>query len=239
MCDCRVDEVRSTDDGYQITCSKGDGASVSLRSHRLVLASSAGDTARALAPVVPEAAEILRTIESASMVVLNLGFKRDHIAHPLEGFGFLVPHDEPDYPLLGILWADSIFPHHAPPDHRLIRVFIGGGRDPGAAERSEDELLATAMDASRNLLGLSGDPVLIDICPYKAAIPQYGLGYLEKMERLHAALAKHPRLHLVGNYLEGVSLNDCVRCGTRMAEEIAAADRPDLQPRQLEVPVAT
>ena len=177
----------------------------------------------------PSASTILGAIESAPMIVLNLGFRQADIGHPLQGFGFLVPHDEPEFPLLGILWADSIFPHHAPPDHRLIRVFIGGSRTPDAAERTDDELLATAMDASRDLLQLSGDPVLVDICRWPAAIPQYGLGYREMIDRLKAVIATHPNLHLIGNYFEGVSLNDCVRCATRAANEIIQRASKDVE----------
>ena len=166
--DARIEQIRSTDEGYELI----DDMSRSWRCRRLVLAPAAHETARLLAGLLPETSRILEAIESAPMVVLNLGFRQADIGHPLEGFGFLVPHDETNFPLLGILWADSIFPHHAPPDHRLIRVFIGGSRTPDAAERSDDELLSTAMDASRDLLQLSGDPVLVDICRWPAAIPQ-------------------------------------------------------------------
>jgi oxygen-dependent protoporphyrinogen oxidase len=226
--DCRVQEIRSADAGYEVVCRKGDGTSLSLRCRRLVLAPSADETARLLEALMPDAAKILRTIESAPMVVLNLGFKKADVGHPLEGFGFLAPHDETGYPLLGILWADSIFPHHAPPDHRLIRVFIGGSRDPDAAGRSDDELLTISLDASRDLLHLSGEPVLVDVCRYPEAIPQYGLRYMDKIERLRTLIASRPNLHLVGNYLEGVSLNDCIRCATNTAEKIIrTADRVD------------
>ena len=122
---------------------------------------------------------------------------------------------------MGVLWADSVFPHYAPPDHRLLRVFIGGSRTPEAIADSDDQLLTTALDAGRGLLRLSGDPMLVDICRYRAAIPQYELGYLDKVARLNALIAGQPDLYLVGNYLEGVSLNDCVRCATRVAREIA------------------
>ena len=152
--------------------------------------------------------------------MVNLGFKREDVKHPLDGFGFLVPQSEPDFPLLGVLWANSIFPHHAPPDHCLLRVFVGGNRTPDAAALSNDELVSRAMSGMGELLQVRGDPVLIDICRWPAAIPQYHVGHMERMDRLRAVIAGPGNLDVIGNYLEGVSLNDCVRCATNVADKI-------------------
>jgi oxygen-dependent protoporphyrinogen oxidase len=191
-----------------------------LRCRRLVIATPVQETARLLRPVLPEAASALDSVESVSMVVLNLGFKRTDVGHALDGFGFLAPHHETEFPLMGVLWADSIFPHHAPADHRLLRVFFGGARDPDAINRSDQELLDTAQPELRRLLQVAGEPVLVDVCRYPAAIPQYNLGYRKKVDRLNTLIDARPDLHLVGNYLEGVSLNDCIRCGTNVAKKM-------------------
>ncbi|MHC4697485.1 MAG: protoporphyrinogen oxidase [Planctomycetota bacterium] len=219
---CRIESVHPAEGGYEVIAYSDDDTQRELRCRKLIVATPASEGGRLLATFVPEATEELRAIESSSLVVLNLGFKRGDIGHPLNGFGFLVPHDEPDFPLMGVLFADSMFPHHAPPDHRLIRVFIGGVRDPEAASRSDAELLVTATTSLRDLLQITGEPVLVDPCRYHAAIPQYHLGHVEKTERLRAAVAAHPGLHLIGNYLEGVSLNDCVRFAKRVANEVKA-----------------
>ena len=107
-----------------------------------------------------------------------------------------------------------------PPDRRLVRVFMGGHRDPEAASRTDDELLTQALGALRPLLRLSGDPVLVDVCRYGAAIPQYVVGYAEKINSLRSALSEQPDLHLIGNYLKGISINDCVRLATEVANRL-------------------
>jgi oxygen-dependent protoporphyrinogen oxidase len=172
--------------------------------------------------VAPEAGRIIAGIESASLAVVNLAFQSKDVGHPMKGFGFLVPHNEPHFPLMGVLWSDSAFPHHGKPGHRLVRVFIGGTRTPDVMSRSHEELVATARKSLRELLDIRGEPVLIDVCPYPSAIPQYYLGHLDRMERLRSAVEAVPGLHLVGNYLEGVSINDCVRLGKRVAGEIVS-----------------
>ncbi len=217
---CRAEEIRATDFGYEIDCETLDDGPRTFRTRRLVLAPSVHEAGRLLEPIAPEAADILAPIVSAPMVVVNLGFKRQDVEHPLDGFGFLVPQSEPDFPLLGVLWADSIFPHHAPSDRRLLRVFVGGSRTPDAANLSDDELVARAMSGMGDLLQVRGDPVLVDICRWPAAIPQYHVGHLERIARLLAEIEGLGNLNLIGNYLEGVSLNDCVRCATNVADKI-------------------
>lgn len=217
---CRVETIRATDRGYSLMCTTRAGTVRPYSCRRLLLAASAQEAARLVAPLSSDASAILRSIESASLVVLNLGFSRSDVEHPMKGYGFLVPRSEPDFPLMGVLWADSIFPHHAPPDRRLIRVFMGGSRDPEAASRTDDDLLARALGALRPLLRLSGDPVLVDVCRYRAAIPQYVVGYAEKINGLRSALSAQADLHLIGNYLQGISINDCVRLATEVANRL-------------------
>lgn len=216
----KVDAIRHVTRGYEISLAEPDGGSGIIPCRRVVLAVSASEAARLLEPLAPEATQIINRIESASLVVLNIGFKSTDVGHPMQGYGFLVPHDEANFPLLGVLWADSVFPQHAPAGHRLLRVFVGGSRDPRAAERSDEALLDIAMTSLRDLLDIRGRPVLTDVCRYPKTIPQYHVGHVEKIDRLDAILAEHPGLRLVGNYLRGISVNDAIAFGARTAQEM-------------------
>jgi oxygen-dependent protoporphyrinogen oxidase len=80
----------------------------------------------------------------------------------------------------------------------------------------------TALDALRELLQIKGPPTLVDVSPYPRAIPQYHLGHGQRTARLREHVAGVPGLHLAGNYLDGVSINDCVRLGKQVAHEIIA-----------------
>lgn len=219
---CRIESISSDENGFSLNC-----ANRTFRCRRLVMALPAAATARLLAPLHQSVSDELAAIESASLAVLNLAFHSDQVGHPMQGFGFLVPRNEPDFAPMGVLWADSAFPHHGRPDHRLIRVFMGGVRTPDINARSDDELAATATDSLRDVLRLSGEPTLVDINRYPDAIPQYHLGHTDRIERVRKLCDDIPRLHLVGNYLEGVSINDCVRLSTRVAGEIIQAQTDD------------
>ena len=216
---CRVESIERDGGGYRLSLDSSEGRETTS-SRRVVLATPQGSAAELLRPIVPAAAAELDGIESASLVVLNLGYRRQDVAHPMVGYGFLVPSSETDMPVMGALWADSAFPHHAESDRRVIRVFMGGPRDPSAADQPEDQLLSTANDALRDLLGISADPVLVDVCRWPASIPQYRPGHTERIDRLSLIVNEVPGLHLVGNYARGVSINDCVREGTLAAGDI-------------------
>ena len=220
LTDARVESVQQLEYGFELHVRCANEHEQKMKCRRLILASPLQEASRLLKPICPDASDILDSMESASLVVLSLGFRRADIGHDLRGFGFLVPHNEKEFPLMGVLWADSIFPHHAPPDHRLIRVFIGGTRDLQAIHRSDDELVSMTTSALRPLLQLKGDPVMVDVCRYPAAIPQYHLGHGEKVAQLLTLIRVVPGLYLIGNYLNGISINDCVRLATETARDI-------------------
>jgi oxygen-dependent protoporphyrinogen oxidase len=217
--DCRVAALRPKDGGFALT-TVGAAGTRELHCRRLALATPAHEAARLLEGPAPLAGQLLASIRSASLTVINLGFRRTDIAHPLDGFGFLVPHHETAFPLMGVLWADSAFPHHAPPEYRLLRAFFGGARTPDVMQRDADELVRTAIAALRPLLGITGEPVLVEVCPYPSAIPQYHFGHEAKIARVREAVARVPGLSLAGNYLAGVSINDCIKLGKQVAGEL-------------------
>ena len=82
--------------------------------------------------------------------------------------------------------------------------------------------VSTSLDSLRGLLQVSGEPTLIDICRYSAAIPQYHRGHTGKIEKLRSLVATKPGLHLNGNYLDGVSLNDCIKKGRESIDSLLA-----------------
>ncbi len=222
---CEVTSVEHRGDGYCVAYS-ASGVSRSLDTRHVVLATPIGQATGFLETMADEPggkiAESLASVESVPLVVLNLGFRREDIGHALKGFGFLVPPKEEGLSFLGVLWASSIFPSHAPPDRHLLRVFVGGAKRPELAQKNDDELVALAMDELRDLLELRGDPVLVNSCRHANAVPQYYPGHTELVRCLRAQLSSIPKLHLVGNYLEGVSINDCVRQARETVEKMVA-----------------
>jgi oxygen-dependent protoporphyrinogen oxidase len=149
---------------------------------------------------------------------LFLGYRREQVAHPLDGFGGLVPAVE-RREVLGILFSTSLFPGRAPAGHVGLTVFAGGTRQPDTARLATAELLQRITPDLQALVGVSGEPAFLRHSFWPKAIPQYNLGYERYTEPLAAAEQQHPGLFIGGNVRDGISLPDCLKSGAAMARK--------------------
>jgi protoporphyrinogen/coproporphyrinogen III oxidase len=171
-----------------------------------------------------EGSERLSTLASIfhpPVAVVALGFMRAHVAHPLDGFGFLSPEVERKR-VLGAVFSSSLFPDRAPEGHVLITAFVGGTRDPDLVQADPQTLTARVIDDLRGLLGISGEPTFRTVQIWPKAIPQYVLGYGRFKEIAENAERRNPGLVLAGTYRDGVSLGDAIasaeQASTRVLE---------------------
>ncbi|HPU57424.1 MAG TPA: protoporphyrinogen oxidase, partial [Verrucomicrobiota bacterium] len=61
-----------------------------------------------------------------------LGFRREDVTHPCEGFGMLIPKIE-GFNILGTIFSSSLFPNRAPEGHITLTSYVGGERHPDLA----------------------------------------------------------------------------------------------------------
>ena len=160
----------------------------------------------------------LAAIPYAPVAVVVLGFARGAVAHPLDGFGVLVPAVERRR-VLGVQFSSSLFPGRAPDDHVTLTAFIGGMRQPELAALGREALVALACEELTDLLGAFGEPVFQHVTVWPRAIPQYVVGYGRWLDIIEQVEAANPGLALAGSYRDGVSLGDAVSSG------LAAGDR--------------
>lgn len=165
-------------------------------------------------------AQKLKEIPYAPMSIIHLGYKKEKIHHPLDGFGLLVPEVE-NYEILGTLFSSSLFPGRAPVDHALLTTFVGGSRNPDLAGLEKDELVAKVQLELDQLLGISGTPEFVGHTFWEKAIPQYEVGYETYLETMEEAEENFPGLFFAGNIRGGVSVPDCITNGFETAEKAA------------------
>ena len=148
-----------------------------------------------------------------------MAYRREQIAHPVNGFGFLVPRAE-KIRTLGTVFNSSLFPGRAPVGHVELTSFIGGATDLDAIQFSDAQLSRIAHNDNARLLGISGDPVAIHITRWPRALPQYNLGHAHLIERVRTSLDATPCLFLTGNYLEGPAVGRCLENAAHTATAV-------------------
>lgn len=159
----------------------------------------------------------------ASLVVVSLGYRRESVTHPLDGHGLLAASSERRR-ILGVLFTSSQFPSHAPPGHVLLTVSLGGARQPTVVALSDEQLLEQAHDELRELLGVTGLPVITGITRWPVALPLAVGGHGERLAAAARLEASAPRLAFAGTWHDGLMLRDVMQGGvaaaTRLLERI-------------------
>ncbi|HEX7071451.1 MAG TPA: protoporphyrinogen oxidase [Rhodothermales bacterium] len=157
------------------------------------------------------------------LTVVWLGYTRADVAHPLDGFGVLVPEVEREVQILGALFSSTLFPGRAPDGTVLITVFLGGMRHADAAYLEEDKAIAQAASDVAQLLGISAPPRFKEAVHWKKAIPQYGLHHQDVLDALDGAERRHPGLFFAGNYRGGISVVDTITNACATASRVTAS----------------
>lgn len=150
---------------------------------------------------------------------LTLGFKREDVSHPLDGFGMLIPKVE-GFDILGALFTSTLFPNRAPAGHVTLTIFIGGVRQPELADKSTDDLVEMALHDLKLTLGVSGKPVYTHHQFWPKAIPQYDVGYGKYKDLLDKLEVRYPGLRFTGNYRNGISVADTIKNATIISEKM-------------------
>jgi oxygen-dependent protoporphyrinogen oxidase len=187
----------------------------------VLLAIPAFVASRLLAPIDSDAAALCAEVPYVSTASIALAWPRDAISHPLDGSGFVVARRHDDVRITACTWVSSKWAGRAPEGSALLRVFIGGAHDPGAAALGDDELIAIARRDIAPVLGISGAPQLTRVARWPNAGPQHNVGQLARMTRIDARLAAHPGLFAAGSGFRSVGIPDCIADGRAAAERAA------------------
>jgi oxygen-dependent protoporphyrinogen oxidase len=164
--------------------------------------------------------KILSEITYPPVTSFTMGFRREDVAHPLDGLGALIPKVEKRN-CLGTLFTSSLFADRAPAGHVTLTSYIGGMRAPELALKPKDELRKLIMADLRPLLGVTGEPVWEHVKQWEKAIPQYEVGFgrfknfMDEFEKTHGGIM------FAGHYRDGISLSDSILAGFKVADRIS------------------
>ncbi|MCB9699097.1 MAG: protoporphyrinogen oxidase [Alphaproteobacteria bacterium] len=187
-----VERIERVGDGFRVHTADGER----LAADRVVLTCPPHVAGRLVPELSPPELPVAR------VVAIHLGYRTSDVGPPAQGFGWLAHRRElPD--VLGCLWVSSTFPSHAPPGTQLYRLMVGGARDPSAADRSDEALVARARQVLADVQGIRAEPVLVDVSR-PAGIPQYPAGWGSFLTRARAI----PGLAFAGWSWGGIGVAD-------------------------------
>lgn len=163
----------------------------------------------------------LQKVNHAPVATIALGYRKEQVSHPLDGFGVLVPTKEKRH-ILGTLFHSSLFPHRAPEGHVLLTTFIGGMQSPQYVGMAEERLENMAHEESSALLKIHGHPVYRKLFRWPHAIPQYHTDYDQYLMLIKKIEQEWSGLSFAGNYRGGIAAGDCLVNGWEAGERISA-----------------
>jgi oxygen-dependent protoporphyrinogen oxidase len=201
---------------YLINLKSGE----SFKAKNIILTTPAYSSAKIVKEIDKELSQKLNEIPYAPSITIPVAFKKNEFAHPLKGFGVVVPKSE-GRRVMAISWISSKWPYRVPEGYVMLRVFMGGSEGEKFITFSKEEILKIALEEIKIILGTSAEPFDYEIFRFEKSMPQYTLGHKQKIGFIESRLKKlHPSLIITGGAFHGVGIGDCIREGRKAARKI-------------------
>ncbi len=176
------------------------------------------DTAAAIVPDPVLASELAAVAHVATAAVF-FALQGDRLPRPLDASGYMVPRSEGR--AFASSWASTKWKERAPEGAALVRVSLGGARDPALVPSSSEQQLAElALQELERMIGPVGEPLFVRA--FKHVRPQPLVGHASRLARIQARLADVPGLQFASSWFGGAGIPDCIRIATRAAETALA-----------------
>ena len=163
---------------------------------------------KVLRQLLPGVAKELSEVPSACITSVLVGFKKDVLA--LKGFGYLVPTGE-NLSILGAVFDSKSFTEK---DETRITIMLKG------SGYTREEIETQVALSLQKHLKIRSSPDLIHVHVSENAVPKFLVGHRDKMAFVDGNIKRgYPGLYLLGNYLQGVSVSDCIKRSKNQVED--------------------
>ncbi len=204
-----------------------EGSSAEGVFDHIVFCTPAWATAEILAPALPDTAKILEQITYRNSTTVYLSYAKSDFAHPLQGFGFVVPQKEVEV-FNACSWVNKKFDHRCPDDTVLLRFAVHF--DQVRKKDGTGELLGEAChEEVSKILGLTCPPVSCRVYNTPQALPQLKIGHQQRIHDLNKTITGHSQLLFAGSYCGGTGIPECIGTGKAAAERIIQDSRFKIQ----------
>lgn len=149
-------------------------------------------------PVLGQLTQNWPDFPAASLWVIHAAFNEE-IPVCKNGYGYLIPTQEKES-VMGVVFDSAQF----------LTCMI---RDQGDFSWAKNQ----ALSALQRHLNILQSPIFLDGHLAQDAIPQFEVGYAKRLKNFLTALSAHyPSLKVVGNYLQGASVDACIAASKKI-----------------------
>jgi protoporphyrinogen/coproporphyrinogen III oxidase len=212
-----VRELRRTEHGWQLVTGPVPRPEV-VEADAVIVAVPGPAAGRLLKAEVPKAAAELARIEYASMAVVTLAYAREAFPEPPTTSGYLVPPVE-GRAVKAVTFSSVKWPHLAR-DLVILRCSIGRIGEEHLLQRDDSDLVALGMAEMGEVMGVRALPLDTRVTRWGGGLPQYNVGHLDRVARVHAAVAGQPALAVCGAAYDGLGIPACVATARTAASRI-------------------
>lgn len=208
--------LEKKDHFYLITLKSGG----SFKAKNIILTTPTYSSAKIVREIDKELSHKLSEIPYSPSITIPIAFKKNDFAHPLKGFGVVVPKSE-GRRVMAISWISSKWPYRVPEGYVMLRVFMGGKEGKKLVTFSKEEILKIALEEIKIIMRTSAEPFDYEVFRFEKSMPQYTLGHKQKIGFIQSRLEElHPSLIITGGAFHGVGIGDCIREGRKAARKI-------------------
>jgi protoporphyrinogen/coproporphyrinogen III oxidase len=158
----------------------------------------------------------LKAISNVATAAVYLALDQACLPRPLDASGYMVPRGEGW--AFASTWASSKWEGRAPNGGALVRVSLGGARNPALAVNSTEAALGElARQELERMIGIVGTPLLVRV--FKHVRPQPTVGHIARLARIEGHVANLPGLLFASSVFGGTGIPDCIRraeCAARL-----------------------
>ncbi|XCA83034.1 protoporphyrinogen oxidase [Exiguobacterium mexicanum] len=174
----------------------------------------------ALGPLLglPEA-ERLSSLKRTSSITVLAAFEKADV-EALDGTGYVIAKGEGNA-LTACSWMHKKWPHMAPENKALLRVYIGSAFVPDLLTESDETIADFALRELRKIQHV-GNPIFTRVERHVDTMPQYEVGHKQYVRAFEETLSSLDGVEACGAILHGVGLPDCVDSAKQAVTRIMA-----------------
>jgi oxygen-dependent protoporphyrinogen oxidase len=102
----------------------------------------------------------------------------------------------------------------------VLRLSVGRAGEVSALQRPDDDLAAAALADAEGLLDRELPASAVTVTRWGGALPQYGVGHLDLVDEVLAAVGDLPGLAVAGSVYGGVGVPACIATADAAAARV-------------------